>query len=263
MDSYDFSRYLGRPASPPLPDGHSGDYLPQMPAYSDTSPSGCSSGVPQPIDFGGSVTGYCCDASQSQHSSVPQIEYGSAPQSGGATGGSASQRTSSRRGYSYPNEEKSAMLTAWRDSEESQSAFCKRKGIPRTTFVGWVKEAEAGGSSQSHRPRRTYTAEGRAAAVTNWWNSNEPQRVYAKSIGIPHATLRTWIEEAGSSTHSLPHSTHSRNYYTPEEKSAMLSEWQARRKTESLAAFSERTGIPRRTLQDWIKQEKDSSKDAR
>ncbi len=200
MDSYFFGWYLGRPASPPLPDGYTGDYLPQMPAYSDASQSGRSSGVPQPIDFGGSVTGYSSDTSQSRHSSVTPIEYDG-----------ASQQT----------------------------------------------------SSQSHRPRRTYTAEDRAAVVANWRNSEEPQRVYARSIGIPNTTLRGWIEEAGSSAKSRPSTTHSRNYYTPEEKSATLSEWQARRKTESLAAFSERTGIPRRTLQEWIKQEKDSSKGAR
>ncbi|MEJ2446162.1 MAG: hypothetical protein P8Y42_22380 [Exilibacterium sp.] len=190
MDSYDFGRYLGRPASPPLPDEHSGDYLPQMPAYSDTSPSGRSSGVPQPIDFGGSASGYS-GASQSRHTSVPPIEYGSASQNGGATGSSASQRTSSRRGYSYPDEEKSAMLTAWRDSEESQSAFCKRKGIPRTTFLGWIKEA--GVSSKSRLAERV--AERRSKTVSDWRDSGETQIEFSRRTGVPISTLQYWIKK--------------------------------------------------------------------
>ncbi len=196
MDSYDFSRYLGRPASPPLPDGYSGGYLPQMPAYSDTSPSGHSSGVPQPIDFGGSVTGYSSDASQSRRTSVPPIEYGSASQSGGATGSSASQRTSSRRGYTYPDEVKSAMLTAWRDSEESKSAFCKRKGIPRTTFLGWIKEA--GVSSKSRLAERA--AERRSKTVSDWKTSGETQIEFSRRTGVPISTLQYWINQENDSS---------------------------------------------------------------
>ncbi len=180
MDSYDFGRYLGRPASPPLPDGYSGDYLPQMPAYRDTSPSGRSSGVPQPIDFGGSASGYR-GASQSRHTSVPQFEYGS-----------ASQRTSSRgQRTSYTPAEKYAMVTNWRASGERQADYARRAGIPPSSFCVWIKEA--GGSSQNLYAEKV--AERQSKVVRDWRDSGETRTDYAKRKNIPITTFRKWIKK--------------------------------------------------------------------
>ncbi len=253
MDSYFFGRYMGRPASPPLPDEYSGGYLPQMPAYSDTSPSGRSSGVAQPIDFGGSVSGYS-GASQSRHTSVPPIEYGSASQSGGATGSSASQRTSTRRGR-YSDEEKSIALSDWQASKETetQEAFSKRTGIPIRTLRNWIWQAEV--SVPSHH--NSYTPEEKSIALSDWQASKETetQSAFSERTGIPIRTLQNWIRQAEG---SVPR----KHNYTPEEKSIALSDWQASKKTETLTKFSERTGIPIRTLQTWIKKSEGSSRGA-
>ncbi|MEJ2445754.1 MAG: hypothetical protein P8Y42_20280 [Exilibacterium sp.] len=166
MDSYDFGRYMGRPTSPPLPDEHSGGYLPQMPAYSDTSSSGRSSGVPH---FGGSVTGYS----------------------------SASQPTLSRGPSTFHTpEEKSAMVAAWRASGETQAEFAKRAGIPPSSFCLWVKQA--GGSSQS---RYAEIAEERQAKVVRDWRaSGETKSKYSRRTNIPRTTLNEWIKKYENSS---------------------------------------------------------------
>ncbi|MEJ2446103.1 MAG: hypothetical protein P8Y42_22075 [Exilibacterium sp.] len=221
-----------------------------MPAYSDTSPSGRSSGVPQPIDFGGSASAYS-GASQSRHTSVSPIEYGSASQSGGATGSSASQRTSTRRGR-YSDEEKSKAISAWQVSKETQPAFSKRTGIPLRTLQKWIGQAKVSVPSQ----RNNYTPEEKSRALSDLQASKETQPAFSKRTGIPIRTLQNWIRQAEG---SVPR----QHIYTPEEKSRALSDWQASKEMETQEAFSERTGIPVGTLQNWIKKEKDSSKGAR
>ncbi len=150
MDSYHLSSLTNRPASEPIPDLNLPSLpdlnLPLTPADSDTSPSGRSSGVPQPIDFGGS------GASQSRRTSVPQIEYGNASQNGGATGSSASQRTSSRSPRTYTEEEKSRAISGLQQALENKSStrkYSKYIGIPRTTLRRW--QLEVRGSLQSQR----------------------------------------------------------------------------------------------------------------
>ncbi len=65
---------------------------------------------------------------------LPQMStYGSASQSGGATGGRASQRTSSRSGRThYTDEEKSTTLRDWQASGASLEEYSRRTGIPNS-----------------------------------------------------------------------------------------------------------------------------------
>ncbi len=251
MDSYDFSRYLGRPTSPPLPDEYSGGYLPQMPAYSDASPSERSSGVPQSIDFGGSVTGYSSDASQSRHTSVPPMPaYSDTSPNGRSSGvpqpidfgGSAS-------GY----------------SGASQS---------RRTRVPQIEYGSASQPTSSQGPR-IHPPEERAAAVARWRASGKTQKDFAESIAIPRTTFREWIMQAD-------YPTRSNTNYPPEEKSAALSQWHASKetKTQSVRAiyadedrlkmlsawrdsklsqkdYASRIGVPLTTFNTWVMKARD------
>ncbi len=118
--------------------------------------------------------------------------------------------------------------------------------------------ASQGTSTQSHR---AYPPEYRYAAVSSWQNSGgTSQRAYAEGIGVPRSTFRDWVEEAGGPTQRRP--SQRRTPYTPEERSTLLSQWQARGERETQSEFSSRTGVPVRTLQNWIRQENDSSRGA-
>ncbi len=169
MDSYDFSRYMGRPVSPPLPEDYSMGYLPQMPAYGDTSPSGRSSGVPQPIDFGGSSSGFS----------------------------GASQRTSSQGPRIHQPEERAAAVARWRASGKTQKDFAESIAIPRTTFRQWIIEAD-----YPTRSNIKYPPEEKSAALRQWHASKETetQSEFSRRIGVPLATLRNWIRKENNSS---------------------------------------------------------------
>ncbi len=185
MDSYNFSRESGRPASPPLPEDYSMGYLPQMATYSGSTQSRNTS-VPQPIDFGGSASGYS-SASQSRRTSVPPISYGS-----------------SSHGITYTPEYRSTVVTSWRSSNESQTVFARRIGIPQSTLSDWIQEA---GSSSQSRPRamhnRThYTAEYKSAVLSAWRSrgEGETQADFSKRTGIPASTLQAWVNKSEGSS---------------------------------------------------------------
>ncbi len=116
-----------------------------------------------------------------------------------------------------------------------------------------------GTSTQSYR---AYPPEYRYAAVSSWRNSGgTSQRAYAEGIGVPRSTFRDWVEEAGGPTQRRP--SHNRSPYTPEERSTLLNQWHSRGERETQSEFSSRTGVPVRTLQNWLRQENDPSRGAR
>ncbi len=257
MDSYFFGWYLGRPASPPLPDEYSGGYLPQMPAYSDASPSGRSSGVPQPIDFGGSVTGYSSDASQSRHTSVPPIEYG------GATGSSASQPTSSERRRPFTDEEKSRMLSGLQqalDNGSTMRKYAAQIGISQGNLSNWRSEAQ--GSLKGNY--RRFTDEEKSRAVREMLDRKCTPDEYSRETRIPISNLRRWIAQSESTWLAQDvgssRSKHRRKY-SDEEKSRAVREILDKGCTAE--EYSREIGIPACNLRNWLKKYEGSSRDAR
>ncbi len=250
MDSYHFSSLTNRPASEPIPDLNLPSLpdlnLPLTPADSDASPSGRSSGVPQPIDFGGSVTGYSSGASQSRRTSVPPIEYGNASQNGGATGRSASQRTSSRSQRTYTDEEKSKAISGLHQVLKDRSSirnYSKKIGIPKATLYDW--HLQGGGSTRS---QRRYTDEEKSRAISGLQQALENKssiRIYSKEIGIPESTLQIWCSQDRGSV-ERPRT------YTDEEKSRAISGLQQALENKlSTRKYSKHIGIPRTTLRRW------------
>ncbi len=123
--------------------------------------------------------------------------------------------------------------------------------------------ASQGTSMQSHLTRGRHTPEYRSAMALSWRSSNESQAAFARRIGIPQTTLSDWIKEAGSSSQSRPRAMPSRSHYTAEYKSAALSEWRARRETETYVDIATRMGIPAGTFHKWIVKSEGSSRGAR
>ncbi len=243
MDSYSYAWYMNTPASPPLPDEHSGGYLPQMPPYNGTSQSQNTS-VPQPIDFGSSVTGYSGDASQSRHSSVPPIEYGSSSRAGRTTGSgsSASQQTIRQQ---YPDEVKSKALSEMQQEVArggTLKSYADRSTIPYVTLKNWHR-------SITTRGHQTYSDEVKSKVLSEIQEemaSGGTLKSYADRSTIPYSTLREW---RGSIT------TRVRRTYSDEEKASILSglRQELKNKTSTLKSYAEKNGIPVRTLSYWLK----------
>ncbi len=248
MDSYFYSWFMNIPTSPPLPDEYSGGYLPQMPPYSDASQSQNTS-VPQPIDFGGSASGYN-GASQSQHTSVPPIDYGSssqsggaigdsASQSGGAIGSSASQRTIRQQ---YPEEVKSKALSEMQQEVArggTLKSYADRSPIPYDTLKNWHR-------SITTRGHQTYSDEVKSkvlSEIEEEMASGGSLKTYANRSTIPYSTLRAW---RGSIT------TRDHQSYSDEVKSKVLSEIQEElARGGSIQSYANRSTIPYSTLRTW------------
>ncbi len=196
MDSYHFSPLTNRPASEPIPDLNFPPPLPLMPADSGASPSGRTS-VPQPIDFGGSASGYS-GASQSRRTNVPQIEYGSSSRNGRTTG--SGSRASQRAYWDYPDEVKSRALSEMQQEVArggTIKSYAGRSTIPYGTLYGWYRQF-----SGSRPARQHATDEEKSRAISGLQQALENKssiRKYSKHIGIPSTTLRRWrLEVRGS-----------------------------------------------------------------
>ncbi len=196
MDSYFFGWYLGRPASPPLPDEHSGGYLPQMPPYSGASQSQNTS-VPQPIDFGGSASGYS-SASQSRRTSVPPIEYGSSSRSGRTTG--SGSRASQRTYRDYPDEVKSRALSEMQQEVASGGtikSYASRSTIPYATLTSWYSKIS--GSRPGHHCASDEEKASRLRELEQELdNKTSTIAEFCRKTGIPRRTLTRWRQEARS-----------------------------------------------------------------
>ncbi len=216
MDSYDFSRETGRPVSPPLPEDYSMGYLPQMSTYSGVSQSRNTSvpepidfggsvseyngssqsrntSVPQPIDFGGSTSRYT-GATQSRNTSVPLIEYGSSSQSGRTTG--SGSRTNTR----YHSDEVKTKALSEMQQEVARGgtirSYASRSTIPYATLSWWY------GQLSGSRPGRQYASgeekASRLSELQQELDRGGTIKNYSERTGISLRTLTKWRHDARS-----------------------------------------------------------------
>ncbi|MEJ2416330.1 MAG: transposase, partial [Exilibacterium sp.] len=144
--------------------------------------------VPQ-IEYGGSTSRYT-GATQSRRTNVQQIGYGSVSQSGGATGSSASQRTSTRIGVPiYTDEEKSQAISGWRESGLSQKDYASSIGVPQSTFHVWTRQASSSNTESAE--------EKWSRRVSEWRASGLSQRAFSKREGLSRSALNDWIQKLG------------------------------------------------------------------
>ncbi len=248
MDSYSYAQFMNIPTSPPLPDEHSGGYLPQMPPYSDDSQSQNTS-VPQPIDFGGSASGHA-GPSQSRHTSVPPIEYGSSSRNGRTTGSGsrASQRTIRR----YPDEVKSKVLSEIQEetaSGRTLKSYADRSTIPYETLKNWHR-------SITTRGHHTYSDEVKSktrSEIQEEMARGGTLKSYAERSTIPYSTLRAWHASISMRSHRT---------YSDEEKASILSGLKQQldnNPTSTMKSYADKIGIPLSTLNAWYWQSEENT----
>jgi len=128
----------------------------------------------------------------------PGLPGGAEPGRGDAhSGGPPPRRRHSR-------EERSRLIAAWRETEETQQAFCSRLGITLGTFKGWIRverraadgaaaSREGQSGRRSRRPHRIYTPEERRAAVEAFQKTSLPIKDFCLTWGVSMASLRDWL----------------------------------------------------------------------
>jgi transposase InsO family protein len=120
----------------------------------------------------------------------------------GDEAGSAAEEPASRRGRRYSASEKRALLEELSRTDETQEAFCARRGVSTASMSAWKRAVRERGEAglepvesrrnPSGKSGRWRSPEERRAAVEAFERSQMTLQDFARTYGVSPWTLRAW-----------------------------------------------------------------------